>query len=70
MYYAVTDGKGIITLITRQHLKKMYKKKAEDSKMEKKNGDQQTTFRYIFNNALALHQKKKGMPLNLRQTAF
>lgn len=39
MYYAVTDGKGIITLITRQHLKKMYKKKAEDSKMEKKNGD-------------------------------
>lgn len=38
MYYAVTDGKGIITLITRQHLKKMYKKKAEDSKMEKKTG--------------------------------
>lgn len=38
MYYVVIDGKGIIILIIRQYLKKMYKKKVEDSKMEKKMG--------------------------------
>lgn len=38
MYYAVTDGKGIITLITRQHLKKMYKKKPKIVKWKKRRG--------------------------------
>lgn len=40
MYYAVTDGKVIITLITRQHLKKMYikKKKPKIVKWKKRRG--------------------------------
>lgn len=38
MYYAVTDGKGIITLITRQHKKKCIKKKPKIVKWKKRRG--------------------------------